>query len=167
LNKYWCTDKLLKLLEESKNLVENFLRIKVPEIKVYIATERYFTEILTDIYVKKGYVREKAQKIAAKQVKFMYGLYMREKRTIFLKEDVGENLQTIIHELLHAVQKCNKSPIRKEKIVIFLTYLILKDRFEHDYMTSKIIEEWQEEIRNKNIEIVKHRLLREGDCNDI
>ena len=30
----------------------------------------------TDIYAKKGYVREKAQKIAAKQVKFMYGLYV-------------------------------------------------------------------------------------------
>lgn len=164
---YWYTDELHKLFNKARNLVENFLKIKLPEVKVYISTEEYLVEILTDIYVKKGYTKKKAQKMAVKQAKFIRGLYIRKKKTIFLKEDVGENLQTLVHELLHVVQKCDKSPIRKEKIVIFLTYLILKDRFEHDHLTRKIVEEWQRKISNKSAEIVKRRLLQEGDCNNI
>jgi len=167
LIEYWYTDKLHKLLNKAKNLVENFLKIKLPEVKVYISTEKYFVEILTNIYIKKGYTKKKAQKIAVKQAKFIRGLYIRKKKTIFLKEDVGENLQTLVHELLHVVQKCGGSPIRKEKIVTFLTYLILKDGFEHDYLTRKFVEEWQRKISNKGAEIVKRRLLQEGDCNNI
>jgi len=167
LTEYWYTDELHKLFNKAKNLVENFLKIKIPEVKVYITTEKYLVVILTNIYIKKGYVWEKARKIAVKQAKLIHGLYIRKRKTVFLKEDVGENLQTLVYELLHVIQKCDKSPIRKVKIVIFLTCLILKDKFKHDYLTEKIIEEWWRRISDKSVEVVKRRLLHEGDCNDI
>ncbi len=157
----------MELVREAKTLVEQFLDVGIPEIPVYVTTEEGLKRELAKLYMKRGYSKEDAEEIAARNVRFLRALYLREEGMILLKEGSGENLQTLVHEFLHIVQKCDGSPLRREKIVIFLTYRMLQDKFEHDLLTRAVVEEWEAKERSVGLERIKQRLLEEGDCNDL
>ncbi len=91
---------------------------------------------------------------------YVIGKYFASDNTIWLVEGEGENLPTIIHELLHSIQKC--SPHR-ENIVEFLVYKLFDNAA---LINQRLLKDWIEIERIFGYKKIKERLLSEGDCED-
>jgi hypothetical protein len=79
---------------------------------------------------------------------------------IWLVQGRGENFPTLLHEMLHSIQKCTPN---RENIVDFLVYKLTGQR---DSILPEILADWIEIEKSIGLKNVKQRLISEGDCEE-
>ena len=94
------------------------------------------------------------------ELAFIEGRYFRDKNEIWLVEHRGNNLETLIHEYIHSIQKCNP---HRENIVKYLTYKITRNI---KTIENNLLKEWVEIEKIEGIKDIKKRLVTSGDCDD-
>jgi hypothetical protein len=93
-------------------------------------------------------------------IPFFIGKFFRKTNQILLVEGKGDNWVTLIHELLHSIQKC--SP-KRESITDFLTFIITKNI---NAIESRELTDWDDIMRLHGISAIKQRFLKMGNCED-
>lgn len=151
----WTNDELDQLILKARKLILK----EFPDIftvQVYICTQ---LEMIQKIKkeIKRDEFKGEIKKYLAR---FVIGKYFAGDNVIWLVEEKGENLPTLIHELLHSIQKC--APHR-ENIVNYLVYKILNDP---QTIEPRMLKDWNEIEKNVGFKVIKEKLLSEGDCED-
>lgn len=142
----WTTDRLESLISEARTLLlrefpDNF------SASIYICSQ---AEMIDK-------TKEEMRETLAR---FVIGKYFAKENMIWLVEGNGVNLPTLIHELLHSIQKC--SPHR-EQIVEYIVYKLLEHSCSID---QALLRDWEEIETSVGFDKIKERLLSEGDCED-
>jgi hypothetical protein len=88
------------------------------------------------------------------------GIYLKDTHEIWIVQGRGENFQTILHEMLHSIQKCFPN---RENIVDFLVYKLTG---LSDSILPEVLTEWIEIEKSIGLKNVKTLLLSEGDCEE-
>jgi hypothetical protein len=79
---------------------------------------------------------------------------------IWLVDVEGINLDLIIHEALHSIQKCEEN---QEAIVDYITYKLTGNKL---YINDYVLLDWQEIEKTFSWKKIKRRLVLEGNCED-
>ena len=151
------SDQLLELIDRAKQLIYDQFEIQI-DVTIPICSVDEMTTKLKNIYATKApTVYRKIEPL----IPFMEGKFFKEDREIWLIERIGENLATIVHEMLHSIQECDST--HREPIVHYLTYKLTGDKTG---IYEPLIEDWQEIERMYNIKRILKRLISKGDCED-
>ncbi len=151
------SDQLLESIDKAKQLIFEHFQLTI-ETEIYICTIEEMTNRLNQIYAPKaGTIFEKIKPL----IRYLDGKYFKEEQEIWLIEGRGENFPTIMHEMIHSIQKCNT--IHREPIVHYLTFKLTGDKAG---IYNTLIEDWKEIERINGFKRIKERLISEGDCED-
>lgn len=151
----WTTDRLDFLISEVREL----LLKEFPDI--FTASIFICSQIEMVINIKKQIKRDEFKgEIQDYLAKFIIGKYFAEENVIWLVEGKGDNVPTLLHELLHSIQKC--APHR-ENIIEYLMYKLM-DR--SDIIDHRLLIEWKEIEKTHGFEVIKEKLLSKSDCED-
>lgn len=88
------------------------------------------------------------------------GKYFSKTHQIWLVDIVGINLDLVIHEAIHSIQRCEEN---KEDIVDYITYKLTGNDF---YINEYVLTDWKEIEKTFTWEKIKRRLLSIGNCED-
>jgi len=151
----WTNDNLDTLITKARQL----LLKEFPDVftaQVYICTQ---SEMIDRI--KKEITREEFKgEVKRYLARFVIGKYFAPGHVIWLVEGKGETLPTLLHELLHSIQRCGP---HRENIVNYVVYKILN---RPDLIDHRIREEWEEIEKSVGFKEIKKRFRSEGDCED-
>lgn len=151
------SDQLLESIDRAKQLIFEHFQIDI-KAEIFICTIDEMTNRLKQIYAPKALnVFGKIKPL----ISYLDGKYFKEEQEIWLIEGRGENLPTIMHEILHSIQNCNAD--HREPIVHYLTFKLTGDKTG---IYNSLIENWREIERIHGLKQIKERLISEGDCED-
>jgi hypothetical protein len=151
------SDQLLESIDKAKRLIFEHFQINI-EADISVCTIDEMINRLNQIYSPKALpIFEKIKPL----IHYLDGKYFREEQEIWLIEERGENLPTIMHEMLHSIQKCDAD--HREPIVHYLTFKLTGDKTG---IYNTLIEDWREIERIYGLNQIKERLISEGDCED-
>ncbi|MHA1728086.1 MAG: hypothetical protein ACTSWY_05080 [Promethearchaeota archaeon] len=158
----WQTQKLNEMVQTAKSLVAKTFNIISSDLKtqIFIAQRDELEEEILDELKKLNYSVESISKIKNYYLPFVIGKFFKCTNEIWILHGKGENIDTIVHEFLHSIQKCE--PNRKE-IADYLTYKITGNL---KYINSYDLIDWQEIEKSVSYQQIKERLITEGDCQD-
>jgi hypothetical protein len=149
------SDQLLESIDKAKRLIFKHFQINI-EADIIVCTIDEMTNRLNQIYASKAFpIFEKIKPL----IRYLDGKCFKEEQEIWLIEGRGENFPTIMHEMLHSIQKCNKN--YREPIVHYLTFKLTGDKTG---IYQSLIEDWREIERIHGLKQIKERLISEGDC---
>lgn len=158
----WTTTELETLAAKAKVLVidefKDFSSLK--DCPVFIASAEEMQDAILEELVQLNYSKEAIKKIQDYYLKFVIGKYFKLTSEIWLLHGKGDNMITIVHELLHSIQQCEPN---REGIVDFLTYKITT---ESQYIDNYELADWQEIEETHSYKKIKTRLVSKGDCED-
>ena len=154
----WIDPKFQSIIDEGKQLVQEFLSCELSAI-VLFCSRKEMSQVLIKEFEHK-LINELEREVFLYELEFIEGRYFKEKNEIWLVDQYGNNLETLIHEYLHSIQTC--SP-RRENIVKFLTYRLTESS---SGIESKVLTEWLEIEKQEGLESIKKRLKTEGDCEE-
>ena len=151
------SDQLLESIDRAKQLIFEHFQIDI-KAEIFVCTIDEMTNRLKQIYAPKALnVFGKIEPL----ISYLDGKYFKEGQEIWLIEGRGENLPTIMHEILHSIQNCNAD--HREPIVHYLTFKLTGDKTG---IYNSLIEDWREIERIHGLKQIKERLTSEGDCED-
>jgi hypothetical protein len=158
----WKTNEFTKLVKEAKSLVASEFNIPITELDcpVYITGQEELQQAILDELELLHYSKNAIQKIKVHFLSHVIGKYFRLNDEIWVLQGKGNNIDTIVHELLHSIQRCEPN---REGIVDFLTYMITGNS---QYIDTFELEEWQEIEKMVTYHQIKMKLTSEGDCED-
>ncbi len=149
------SDQLLEAIDKAKQLIFEHFQITIDD-EIFICTIEEMTNRLDQIYAPKALsIFEKIKPL----IRYLDGKYFKATPEIWLIEGRGENLPTIMHEMLHSIQRCNAD--HREPIVHYLTFKLTGDKTG---IYNTLIEDWKEIERIHGFKQIKERLISEGDC---
>ena len=143
----WTTDRLNLLIVQARKLLLKEFPDTIFSADVFICSQMEMIN-RTKEEIKKYYPS------------FIIGKYFSKENIIWLVEGKGDNLPTLLHELLHSIQKCSPN---RENIVDFLVHKMLDNV---DSIDQKVLNEWNEIEKAVGFKAIKERLRSEGDCED-
>ena len=158
----WQTQKLNEMVSTAKSLVAKSFNYPVSDLKtqIYIAQkDELITEIISELKIL-NYSKESITKIKNHYLSFVVGKFFRFTNEIWLLHNKGENIDTIVHEFLHSIQKCKPN---REGIVDYLTYKITGNL---KYINFYDLSDWQEIEKSVSFQKIQKRLISDGDCQD-
>lgn len=158
----WTTREIELMVTDARKLVARELNISSSNLNcpVYIASREEFDYAVIDELQQLQYSTEDIAKITDYYLPFVIAKYFYTIQEIWLLHDKGESIETIIHELLHSIQKCQPN---REGIVDYLTCRISGGK---EYIDQYELKDWQEIERTSSYQAIKDRLISEGDCED-
>lgn len=154
----WNNPDLSPLIIKAKNLVSSEFFIK-PNIPIFICTVEEMKQGIQEELIQRQLPEEKKLFIE-KQSHRVLGKFFKFKKEIWLVHKKGEDMDTLIHELLHSIQQCLPN---RERIVFYLTYKLTK---VEEAIPIKLKNEWMEIEHQEGHDSIKNRLLTNGDCED-
>ena len=150
------SDQLLVLISKGNALIEEVFGVQVTaEIRIGTSTDlippiiKFFTERAPHLVPK-----------IESLISDLDGIYLKDTHEIWLVQGRGENFPTLLHEMLHSIQKCIPN---RENIVDFLVYKLIGQK---DSILPEILTEWIEIEKSIGLKNVKQRLISEGDCEE-
>ena len=151
------SDQLLESIDKAKQLIFEYFQINI-EADIVVCTIDEMTNHLNQIYSPKASpIFDKVKPL----IRYLDGKYFKEEQEIWLIEGRGENLPTIMHEMLHSIQKCNTN--HREPIVHYLIFKLTGDKTG---IYNALIEDWTEIDKIHGLKQIKERLISEGNCED-
>jgi hypothetical protein len=154
----WDNANLDSLIEKAKNILKKHFDDKFDtKIRVCTISEIQEETIKEAIMDGKSTIQLNRIKLVIPYLRGKYFHYLQE---IWLVEEKGDFLFTIVHELLHSIQKCDP---KRETINFFICYKILEDSSR---LTDSELKDWLEIEKNVGFEKIKHRLLTPGHCEE-
>ncbi|KPV62268.1 MAG: hypothetical protein AOA65_1965 [Candidatus Bathyarchaeota archaeon BA1] len=151
----WKTDRTESLIKEVSELLQ-VSNVEAPRFDLLVGDYNFFYKFYME--------RLRSEELAKLRAKFTLGLSIREKMLVVLKESVGENVQILLHEVLHLGQKCNEDIVARESIVYFSSSKILGDRFETDAFSQLMINEYERRAECLELREALRRLATPSSC---
>jgi hypothetical protein len=150
------SDQLLLLISKGNALIEEVFGVQVTaEIRIGISTD-LIPPIMKSFAKRAPDLVSKIEPL----ITDLDGIYLKDSHEIWLVQGRGENFPTLLHEMLHSIQKYAPN---RENIVDFLVYKLTG---QTDSILPEILAEWIEIEKSIGLKKIKHRLLSEGDCED-
>ncbi len=158
----WTSRELEVMVDKAKRVVARELNISYSDLKcpVYLASREELDNAIIDELRQLHYLENDIQRIIRYYLPFVIGKYFQLSKQIWVLYGKGDNMDTIIHELLHSIQSCEPN---REGIVNYLTYKISGNL---EFINEYVLEDWQEIERISSYLAIKNRLITEGDCED-
>lgn len=158
----WTTKELEKIAKEAKSLVAKEFKILSSKLDnpIFIASKEELQQAILDELKQLHYSNHAIQKIQERFLPFVIGKYFKLTNEIWLLHGKEDNIYTIVHELLHSIQRCEPN---REGIVDFLTYKITGSS---QYIDHFELADWLEIEKTTSYAKIKMRLIGEGDCED-
>ena len=91
---------------------------------------------------------------------YIYGKYFAGTNEIWVVEKIGENIDVLIHEMIHSIQVCKPN---REGIVDYLTFKFTKNE---SWINSKIIEDWRKIEKMVGLQAIKEKIVKNEDCEE-
>lgn len=155
----WQPEPFNSVIQEAKVFIFDNFKINTTA-NIFICSfnelEKTILKELKDTNINE----EKIEHIKKIYIKRVIGKYFSKTNEIWLLEGKGNNLEVLIHELLHSIQKCSPN---RENIVDFLTYKITGLRTQ---IPNETLKEWLEIEKSYGFKKIKHQFLLEEDCED-
>lgn len=152
----WQTSKLSNIEKKARSLIYEFIDIQI-DIPVYISTEEEMIEAVLFEQLKLNRKKNEIEKIKY-DLNFILGKFFSNKQEIWVVDGRGINLDVIIHELLHSIQKCLS---KREHIVDYITFKITKNK---EYIDELILKDWLEIEESVGFKKIIKSLVTIGDC---
>lgn len=155
----WKNPVIDSMIEDAKILVSTLYPVMSLTAEVFVTTR---AELLVEAIKEKQSEGGTEKELVDINLWIDYtdGKYFKYKHEIWLIQDDGEKLGTIIHEFLHSIQKCHTN---RERIVEYLTYKLTNDPKE---LVRARLREWQEIERTVGINGIRDQLLRDENCEE-
>ena len=155
----WTTPELEKLSEKAKKLLKKEFSREVTAT-IFLTNREEMTQRVIDELEEEGCTKENIRILSKLFIPNLVGKYFRRTNEILVVTGIGENVETILHEYLHAIQKCEPN---REGIVDYITYKITGN---NNYIDTYDLKDWEEIERANTYKKIKNRLVREGDCEE-
>lgn len=155
----WLDPKLDALDQKARQLIHTLFP-NTTQCIVLVCTREELIEAVKKELRKCG-MSEVIVKQQEPKLGFICGKLFREQKEVWVVEDEGENLDIIVHELLHNIQVCD---VNREGITDFITYKLTKNP---DWIDPYTLDNWLEIERQLGFKMIKRRFLTEGDCEDL
>lgn len=150
------SDQLLLLISKGNMLIEEVFGVQVTaEIRIGTSTD-LIPPIMKSISKRFPDLVPKIEPL----ITDLDGIYLKDTHEIWLVQGRGENFTTLLHEMLHSIQKCESN---RENIVDYLVYKLTGQK---DSILPEILTEWIEIEKSNGFKSIKQRLLLEGDCEE-
>lgn len=157
----WISEEFSHVIKEGRALVETEFGVRPTAIVFFCTEEEIFQETRREL-TSRSISSERLKFLEKKVFPQIIGKFFPEKKEIWLVDGKGTTVSTLVHELIHSIQKC--APHR-ENIVDFITYRILKGS-EKPSIEPELLGEWTEIESQYGFARIKQNILRKGDCED-
>ena len=157
----WISQEFDKLVQESKSLVKKEFPDITFDWPVFIASKDEMDIAIIKELKDLNYSKRQIEDVVNYFLPYLIGKYFAQTNEIWVLQMKGENLDTIVHELLHSIQKCKP---HRESIVNYLTFKITGEK---NYINDNLRKDWEEIEKNTSYQRIKNKLLSEGDCEEI
>lgn len=151
------SDQLLEWISQASALIEEVFGVQVTG-EVLIGTSTDITAPIIKSFAERApHLVPKIESL----ILDLDGIYLKDIHEIWLVQGRGgENFTTLLHEMLHSIQKCVPN---RENIVDYLVYKLTGQK---NSILPEILTEWIEIEKSIGLKNIKKRLLSEGDCED-
>lgn len=154
----WIDQNLLPLLDKAKKMIEENFECTVTA-KVYVCDLEELQNQMIEEF-KEKLLTQLDREVFQYTLDNIEGRYLKKRNEIWLVSQRGENVETILHEYLHSIQKCTKN---RENIVKYLTYKLTE---KENVIEEEMLKEWLEIEKQEGLKKIKDRLLQPGDCEE-
>ena len=155
----WITPEFEELVEVAKKKIKKELSIE-PKAQIHLTDKEGLIKRFIEELEEKKIPEEEIQLFRKKYITRTIGKYFSKEDEILILSEEGEDLETIIHEFLHSIQKCRPN---REGIVDYLTFKITGTK---KYIEPYELENWLEIEKTNGYKKIKERLLTQGDCEE-
>ena len=155
----WQSPHLEFIVEQAKQELKKYYQYSLVTAQIFIVTKKEMRKAVVD---EQKLLRVSDEEL--EDIKFdiivIQGKFFPLKNEIWLIQQDGEKYETLVHELLHSIQKCNPD---REDIVYYLTYKLTKNPA---VIPAKKLIEWQEIEKSVGLKSIIKQLLLEKGCED-
>ena len=155
----WHSKDILLITEKGRNLIHAGFGIR-PNSNIFVCTEQEIYQATLNELISNQYPEYKIEFLKKYYLPDIIGKYFAQTNEIWLVDGKGTNLPSVIHELIHSIQKCFP---HREDIVEYLTYKILNG---DSPIERSILTEWDEIESEHGLSIIKKQILLDSDCED-
>lgn len=153
----WTSPELLKFSEKANFFINREFSVEI-RAQLFIVTKEEMTHDIIEELKLDGYNHNSISILEEIFIPKVIGKYFKRSHEIWIIQKKGENLDTVIHEYLHSIQKCSPN---REGIVDYITYKITGNQV---YIDPYDLKDWREIEKTYSYKEIKVRLLSEGDC---
>ena len=155
----WLPDAFLMVIAEAGRLIQKEFGI-TPKASVFLCSSGELDDAVLREIERINLTAVQIRKIKNVYLRRIIGKFFKESDEIWLLEGKGDNIETLVHELLHSIQKCAPNI---ENIVDYLTYKLTGSS---TMILEFIIDDWSEIERIYGYGEIKLRLVTDGDCEE-
>lgn len=154
----WKNQSLEVTIERAKKIILKELNLQITS-ELFTCSKDEMIRRCTD-ELKEKIKDEKIVNREIMRLAYIYGKYFAGTNEIWVVEKIGENIDVLIHEMIHSIQVCKPN---REGIVDYLTFKFTKNE---SWINSKIIEDWREIEKMVGIQAIKEKIVKNEDCEE-
>lgn len=155
----WTSPEFEKLVEKAKNRLRKELPVEY-KATIYLTNNEEMTQRVKEELKEDGFTKEEIKELEITSFPGIIGKYFKKEDEILVLTGIGENEDTIMHEFIHSIQKCEPN---REGIADYLTYKITGNT---KYIDPYDLNDWNDIERANGLKKIKERLFKEGDCEE-
>jgi len=155
----WLPDDFHATIVSAERIIEKEFGIS-PTVPVYLCSLDELKDAVLGELEGTNFNAAQIESVKKYYLNRIIGKFFRETKEIWLLEGKGDNLGTLVHELLHSIQKCAPNI---ENIVDYLTYKLTGSS---SAILQEVLSDWSEIERLHSYGRIKRRLITEGDCEE-
>lgn len=154
----WSDPNLQPIIDQAKEMIEDYFNCRVTAQIFLCELEELQNQMIDEF--KETLITNLDREIFHYTIENIEGRFIKNRNEIWLVNQKGDNLETIIHEYIHSIQKCTH---HRENIVKFLTYKLTQ---KENVIEEGMLNEWLEIEKQEGLEKIKDRILKSGDCEE-
>lgn len=154
----WSDPNLQPIIDQAKEMIEDYFNCRVTAQIFLCELEELQNQMIDEF--KETLITNLDREIFHYTIENIEGRFIKNRNEIWLVNQKGDNLETIIHEYIHSIQKCTN---HRENIVKFLTYKLTQ---KENVIEEGMLNEWLEIEKQEGLEKIKDRILKSGDCEE-
>ena len=159
----WKSKSFQPIVEKARKFIyQEFSQLiqDIPKSEVLFCTIDELISAIVNQWIKEKKSLEFIEGHKTLLLPYAVGKYFAYSDQIWLVKGQEDYWDTLLHELLHSIQKCMPN---REPITAYLTYILTKNT---EIIKEQHIQDWDELKRLHGIDGIKKRFLNTGDCED-
>lgn len=156
----WQPEPFNDIIKKGRDLINNNFNI-IPSPIIYVCSYEEMKESVLEELRSREFSEHKINQIKKYYLHKIAGKFFKKTNQIWLLVGKGDNLETLVHELLHSIQKCEPN---REKIVDYMTYKLTGISTN---ILVDIIKEWKEIENSYGIKKIKQQILLKKNCEEL
>ena len=155
----WRDDSIVDIVSKAYALIEKEFSI-TPQVDVYLCSrDELILAVLEELQLSLK-SSESIQYAKEYLLPSIIGKFFKLNQQIWLVDGYGNNIDTLLHEILHSIQECSGS---REPITDFITFRLTGNR---NYISDYDLENWLEIEHKNGWNQIKRSFRTPGDCED-